>query len=144
MSNCDDITRRFFELERWQRALDTAVDKRINRALLREMAKPETRIAHDSDALLAALKPMEWVYVYNYPKCPAWIDAYKGAGAYFTMKNLILFHNCQIHLDDGQVLDRDASMQHLSQLNANTAINGQQMFATMLRLISDNNFDWQE
>ena len=45
MSNCDDITRRFFELERWQRALDTAVDKRINRALLREMAKPETRIA---------------------------------------------------------------------------------------------------
>lgn len=92
----------------------------------------------------AALKPLEWVYVYNYPKCPAWIDAYKGAGAYFTMKNLILFHNCQIHLDDGQVLDRDASMRHLSQLNANTAINGQQMFATMLRLISDNNFDWQE
>lgn len=45
MSNCDDITRRFFELERWQLALDTAVDKRINRALLREMAKPETRIA---------------------------------------------------------------------------------------------------
>ncbi len=100
--------------------------------------------AGDPQALLEAIKPMEWVYVPGRQKSAAWIDAYKGAGAYFTMKNLILFHNCQIHLDDGQVLDRDASMQHLSQLNANTAINGQQMFATMLRLISDNNFDWQE
>jgi len=142
-----DDTEQFAERNRW---FNSAVVEAMARDLAAQgigaagAVLSNLAIAHDPDALLAALKPMEWVYVYNYPKCPAWIDAYKGVGAYFTMKNLILFHNCQIHLDDGQVLDRDASMQHLSQLNANTAINGQQMFATMLRLISDNNFDWQE
>lgn len=45
MQSADEITRRFFELDRWQRAMDTAVQKGISRALLREMAKPDTRIA---------------------------------------------------------------------------------------------------
>ena len=26
------------------------------------------------------------------PQCKAWIDAYKGAGAFYTMQNLIRFH----------------------------------------------------
>ena len=45
MQPSDDILRRFFELERWQKAMDTAVDKGISRALLRQMAEPQTRIA---------------------------------------------------------------------------------------------------
>ena len=99
--------------------------------------------AGDPDALLAAIKPMEMPYLEGRQKSLAWLDAYKGAGAYFTMKNLILFHNCQLHLDNGQILDRDASMQMLRDLNANPAVNGQQMFAVMMRLIADNNFDWR-
>ena len=29
---------------------------------------------------------------YDTPKCPLWKDAFKGNGAYYTLKNLILFH----------------------------------------------------
>ena len=98
---------------------------------------------NDPAALFEAVKPMKDVDVPGKMKSQAWLDAYKGAGAYFTMKNLILFHNCMVHLDNGQVLDRDASFSYIQQLNANPAVGGQQMFAVMLRLIADNNFDWQ-
>ena len=33
---------------------------------------------------------------YNTPKSKVWIDAFKGAGAYYTLKNLVMFHNCKI------------------------------------------------
>ena len=28
------------------------------------------------------------------PKCPEWKSAFKGSGAYYSLKNMILFHNC--------------------------------------------------
>lgn len=142
-----DDTEQFAERNRW---FNSAVVEAMARDLAAQgigaagAVLNNLTMANDPDALLAALKPMEWVYVNNSPKCPAWIDAYKGAGAYFTMKNLILFHNCMVHLDNGQVLDRDASFSYIQQLNANPAVGGRQMFAVMLRLIADNNFDWQE
>ncbi len=43
-ASCDLITRRFFDKERWERALDAGVDKGISKALLREMADPACRI----------------------------------------------------------------------------------------------------
>lgn len=43
------------------------------------------------------------------PQCKEWIDAYKGAGAYFTMQNLIRFHNCQL---------RDASFEYLNKFDS--------------------------
>lgn len=33
---------------------------------------------------------------YNTPKCKEWIDAFKGAGAYYTLLNLTRFHQCKI------------------------------------------------
>lgn len=40
----DILLHRFFEKTRWERALDRGVGKNLNYAILREMAKPETRI----------------------------------------------------------------------------------------------------
>ncbi|HBC22248.1 MAG TPA: hypothetical protein DC009_09355 [Porphyromonadaceae bacterium] len=74
-------------------------------------------------------------------KSEAWVDAYKGAGAYFTMKNMILFHNCRIHLDSGKVLDRDASFEYLKKLVADPRYTGKQLFGEMMKLIRDNKFD---
>ena len=45
MRSTDEITRRFFELQRWENALDTGVAKGISQGLLRELGKPDTRIA---------------------------------------------------------------------------------------------------
>jgi len=30
------------------------------------------------------------------PKCKMWIDAFKGSGAYYTLKNLTMYHGCKI------------------------------------------------
>lgn len=31
---------------------------------------------------------------YGTPKCPAWKDAFKGAGAYYSLQNMVLYHGC--------------------------------------------------
>ena len=31
----------------------------------------------------------------DFKQCYAWQEAYKGSGAYFTMRNMIMFHNCK-------------------------------------------------
>ena len=41
---------------------------------------------------------------YDTKKSKVWIDAYKGEGAYYTMKNLVLFHNCNFFDDNGNPL----------------------------------------
>ena len=33
---------------------------------------------------------------YNTAKSKVWIDAFKGAGAYYTLKNMTMFHSCKI------------------------------------------------
>ena len=40
----------------------------------------------------------EWIW--QYKQAASWKDAYKGAGAYFTMQNLIRFHNCTFPKDN--------------------------------------------
>ncbi len=75
-------------------------------------------------------------------KSDAWIDAYKGSGAYFTMKNMILFHNCRIYLGSGEVLDRDASFEYLKGLVADPGYTGKQLFGELMKLIRDNKFDY--
>ena len=31
---------------------------------------------------------------YNTPKCKEWVDAYKGEGSFYTLKNMVMFHDC--------------------------------------------------
>lgn len=48
------------------------------------------------------------------PQSKAWMDAYKGAGAFFTMQNLIRFHGCTAVNDRGRRLDKYQSLAFLS------------------------------
>ncbi len=43
-------------------------------------------------------------------QCGLWVDAYKGAGAFFTMQNLIRFHNCVAYDDARNRLDKIQSI----------------------------------
>lgn len=125
----------------------------FNKALLMQMAADDVNSQYVSQTIQQAghAKELEQAvekvtrYMTHKSMSPAWLDAFKGAGAYFTMKNMILFHNCQWHLPTGDVLDRDASYAHLRELNTNPATSGKQMFHEMLKLINDNNFkpDWK-
>lgn len=80
---------------------------------------------------------------YNTPKSKVWIDAYKGEGAYYTLKNLIMFHGCVIE-DGNEIFTQKASMQELSRKLYAYQGDGWRMFALMKKVIEDNHFDFDE
>ena len=81
---------------------------------------------------------------YNTPKSKAWIDAYKGEGAYYTCKNLIMYHNCYVYSDTGAMNDTTSSMNILNRKLNEYQYEGWRMFAFMKKLIGDNNFDFKK
>lgn len=46
----------------------------------------------------------------------AWVDAYKGSGAYFTLQNLIRFHGLVLKDENGKVLTLDNAEAYLDKL----------------------------
>lgn len=79
---------------------------------------------------------------YDTPKSKAWIDVYKGEGAFYTLKNLVMFHGCGIKIDNRMVYGAVA----VSVLNKRLKEyqgEGWRMFALMKKVIADNNFDFK-
>ena len=76
------------------------------------------------------------------PQSKAWVDAYKGAGAFFTMQNLIRFHGCTLIDDNGKRLDKYRSLAFLS-LKAETYSygNGWRLLALLKKMLDDNGID---
>ena len=79
---------------------------------------------------------------YKTSKSKAWIDAYKGEGAFYTLKNLVMFHGCGIKIDDHMVYGAAAVSILNKKLNEYQG-EGWRMFALMKKVIADNNFDFQ-
>jgi hypothetical protein len=80
---------------------------------------------------------------YDTPKSKVWIDTYKGEGAYYTLKNLIMFHDCKI-LARYEFYSTNESMDILnSKLNEYQG-EGWRMFALMKKVIEDNGFDFND
>lgn len=73
---------------------------------------------------------------YTTPKCSQWKDAFKGSGAFYTLKNMIMFHDITL---DG--LNRDESMTALNDLLKK--YNGEywRLHELLKKVIDDNNFD---
>lgn len=73
--------------------------------------------------------------------CPYFIDSYKGSGAYFTCKNLIMFHGARfLREKDNSVMSEDASLAYL-EIKADEYKNreGWRLFGVMKQLIEDSN-----
>lgn len=79
------------------------------------------------------------------PKCSAWKEAFKGSGAYYTLKNLILFHGVRILSENG-FLDKKGSLKKLDEeLSCNVAENSVwKLHYLMKKTIEDNNFSLVE
>lgn len=71
----------------------------------------------------------------------AWIDAYKGEGAFYTLKNLVMFHGCGIEVNGHMVYGAPAVSVLNKRLNEYQG-EGWRMFALMKKVIDDNNFDF--
>lgn len=80
---------------------------------------------------------------YNTKKSSAWIDAYKGEGAYYTLKNLVIFHDCGIKTEVGTLYGTNA-VHFLNNKNDEYKGKGWRMFALMKKVIADNNFDFKK
>ena len=75
-------------------------------------------------------------------KSKVWIDAYKGAGAYYTLKNLVMFHDCVIKVDKFEFLNGVSAVAFLNRRLDEYKGEGWRMFALMKKVIADNNFDY--
>ena len=77
------------------------------------------------------------------PKSKAWIDAYKGEGAFYTLKNLVMFHGCGIEVN-GRMVYGAAAVSVLNKILIEYKGEGWRMFALMKKVIVDNNFDFNK
>jgi histidinol phosphatase-like PHP family hydrolase len=76
------------------------------------------------------------------PQSAVWLDAYKGAGAFFTMQNMIRFHNCVIVDDNGKALSKNTSLAFLNKkakLYENRE--GWRLIGLLKKMLDDNNID---
>lgn len=80
---------------------------------------------------------------YNTPKSKAWTDAYKGSGAFYTMKNLLMFHNCYVEDDNGIKLYSTSAVDFISSKLDEYQGEYYRMFALMKKVIDDNNFNFK-
>ena len=75
---------------------------------------------------------------YDIPMAAAFKDSYKGAGAYFTMRNLILFHGAKFRADNGHFLSQKQSLAVLESKAEEYKTEGWRLFGVMKKLIEDN------
>lgn len=76
------------------------------------------------------------------PQSKAWVDAYKGTGAFFTMQNLIRFHSCTVIDDTGRRLDKFQSLAFLSvKAEAYKDGDGWRLLAALKKMLDDNGID---
>lgn len=80
---------------------------------------------------------------HNTAKSKVWIDAYKGEGAFYTLKNLVMFHGCKIEVSGRYDIGYgNNAMAYLNGALDEYKGEGWRMFALMKKVIEDNNFDF--
>lgn len=75
---------------------------------------------------------------YDTPKSKAWVDAFKGEGAYYTLKNLVMYHDCDIIIEGLRVIHGNTAMNYLHEKLIEYRGEGWRMFALMKKVIDDN------
>lgn len=77
-----------------------------------------------------------------YKQCAAWKDAFKGAGAYFTMQNLIRFHGCTFPKDNAFFKHGRSSLDMLEEAAAAYQNgDGWRLYALMKQMLDFNGID---
>ena len=84
-------------------------------------------------------------------KCRVWIDAYKGSGAYYTLKNLVMYHGCTIYHETGfrytKNVDEYTGTEAVKFIQSKLdeyKYDGWRYMAMLKKCIADNNFDFNK
>lgn len=105
------------------------------------------RIAKQCDELYCNLKwfIVDFVKKYRLPdntsKCKEWKNAFKGAGAYYTLMNLVKFHKCNIYTDHG-ILSGLRAVEYVNDRSREYHGEYYRLFALLKKVIADNRFDF--
>lgn len=75
---------------------------------------------------------------YDASMSAAFKDSYKGAGAYFTMRNMILFHGAKFRNSKGHFLSQKQSLALLEEKADEYRLEGWRLFGVMKKLIQDS------
>jgi len=81
----------------------------------------------------------EWMC--KYKQCARWKDAYKGAGAYFTMQNLLRFHGAKFPKDNDFYERGKSSLEMLDAAAELYWDEGWRLFGLMKQMIEENHID---
>lgn len=75
-------------------------------------------------------------------QCPEWQDAYKGYGAFFTMKNLILYHDCRVMVSENHKSRMLSETDSIAQLNEWANLHeGYWLLGALKQFLQYNRFD---
>lgn len=94
----------------------------------------------------------DFIEINNALKCVAWKEAFKGSGAYYTLKNMIMFHNVKLtkSLDEAHMefdinnLNIRYQIEVLNSLTENYRGEWFRLHALLKKVVQDNNFDLKE
>lgn len=78
------------------------------------------------------------------PKCKEWKDAFKGEGSYYTLMNLIKFHECRVPDVAGGMMSLKDSLMDVESAVVEYKGEYYKLFAYMKALIEANNFDFNK
>lgn len=121
------------------------LDKKIYALLRNDIYK--VQIARNYNEIYKAVKNFMTKMItipYATTKCKEWVDAYKGEGAFYTLKNLVMFHNCGIKVDGYNTMYGMNAVKYLEEKLNEYKGEGWRMFALMKKVIADNNFDFNK
>lgn len=76
-------------------------------------------------------------------KSSAWKNAFKGAGAYYTMDNMIKFHDCNF-IVSGKKVTTQQSLHMLENKTIEYRNEYYKLYALMKQFVKDNNFDYEQ
>ena len=77
-----------------------------------------------------------------YDQCKEWKDAFKGCGAYYTMQNMLRFHNCTFPMDNEFYNRRLGDLQMLDAAAAQYEDGeGWRLYGLMKQCIEENHID---
>jgi hypothetical protein len=77
----------------------------------------------------------------SFTQSSSWVISYKGAGAFFTMQNMIRFHGCRIKLDSNVFIDKEGSYNYLKSKAVEYKLEGWRMIGLLRKFLKDNNVD---
>ena len=121
------------------------LDKKVYKPL--EYIISEMKRANSYEEMRKALVKFKRQMVklpYETEKSKAWFDAYKGEGAYYTLKNLIMYHDCYIVSNRAEKLTGYNAVCFLNSKLDEYKGEGWRMFALMKKVIEDNKFDFNK